>query len=233
MAPHTSLLIRRALAIISLAITASAAAQTTAPAASLQGSEWQLVRLRGGDGQVLAPDDRAKYTISFGRDGRLAVRFDCNRGAGPWTSPGPSRIEFGPMAMTRAMCPPGSLHDQLVRQWPNIRSYVMRDGRLFLSLMADGGTYEFEPIAGGGAGQAAPAQTMRYTCGTTEITTLARGDALDVTIGGKSFALVRTSSASGARFASTGAPAVTFWSKGQNATLTIGASTYPECQRQR
>jgi para-nitrobenzyl esterase len=39
----------------------------------------------------------------------------------------------------------GSLHDELVRQWPNVRSYLLKDGRLFLSLMADGGTIEFEP----------------------------------------------------------------------------------------
>jgi len=44
------------------------------------------------------------------------------------------------------MCPPGSLHDQIVKQWPHLRSYVMRDGHLFLSLMADGGIYEFEPM---------------------------------------------------------------------------------------
>jgi len=28
----------------------------------------------------------------------------------------------------------------------NVRSYMIKDGHLFLSLMADGGTYEFEPI---------------------------------------------------------------------------------------
>jgi para-nitrobenzyl esterase len=55
------------------------------------------------------------------------------------------QIEFGPLALTRAMCPPGSLHDQWVKQWPYIRSYVVKDGHLFLSLMADGGIYEFEP----------------------------------------------------------------------------------------
>jgi len=27
-----------------------------------------------------------------------------------------------------------------------IRSYVIKDGRLFLALMADGGIYEFEPL---------------------------------------------------------------------------------------
>jgi para-nitrobenzyl esterase len=49
------------------------------------------------------------------------------------------------MAITRAMCPPGSLHDRIVKQLPYIRSYVIKDGHLFLSLMADGGIYEFEP----------------------------------------------------------------------------------------
>jgi para-nitrobenzyl esterase len=33
-----------------------------------------------------------------------------------------------------------------VKQWGFIRSYVIRDGHLCLSLMADGGIYEFEPL---------------------------------------------------------------------------------------
>jgi para-nitrobenzyl esterase len=42
--------------------------------------------------------------------------------------------------------PAGSLHDQIVKQWANIRSYVIKNGHLFLALMADGGIYEFEAI---------------------------------------------------------------------------------------
>jgi len=61
-------------------------------------------------------------------------------------SPGPHQLQFGPLALTRAQCPPGSLHDRIVKQRGYIRSYVMKDGHLFLSLMADGGIYEFEPI---------------------------------------------------------------------------------------
>lgn len=34
-----------------------------------------------------------------------------------------------------------------MKQWGYIRSYVVKDGHLFLSLMADGGIYEFEPVA--------------------------------------------------------------------------------------
>jgi len=37
---------------------------------------------------------------------------------------------------------------RLVRQWPYVRSYVVKDGHRFLSLMADGGIYEFEPAQG-------------------------------------------------------------------------------------
>jgi para-nitrobenzyl esterase len=34
----------------------------------------------------------------------------------------------------------------MVRQWGYVRSYVVRDGYLFLALMADGGIYAFEPV---------------------------------------------------------------------------------------
>jgi para-nitrobenzyl esterase len=113
----------------------------------LGGSSWQLVRFQGGDGKVVVPDDKSKYTIAFGTDGTMAVRFDCNRGRGTWKSPGRNQVEFGPLALTRAMCPSGSLHDQIVKQWGLVRSYLAKDGRLFLSVMADGGIYEFEALA--------------------------------------------------------------------------------------
>lgn len=44
------------------------------------------------------------------------------------------------------MCPPDSLHDRMVKDWEFVRSYTLKDGHLFLALMADGGIYEFEPI---------------------------------------------------------------------------------------
>jgi para-nitrobenzyl esterase len=117
-----------------------------APAESLGGTSWQLVRFQGSDDTVLLPDDRAKYTVAFAADGSVGVRFDCNRGHGSWKSAGGNQIEFGPVALTRAMCPPGSLHDRIARHWPFVRSYVIRGGHLFLSLMADGGSYQFEPV---------------------------------------------------------------------------------------
>jgi para-nitrobenzyl esterase len=116
-----------------------------ADAPSLGGTTWQLVRFQGGDDTTLTPDDRTKYTIAFNSDGSLSARIDCNRGRGTWTSEAPGQIRLGSLALTRAMCPPGSMHDRIVKDWPYVRSYVRKDGHLFLSLMADGGIYEFEP----------------------------------------------------------------------------------------
>ncbi len=115
----------------------------------LAGTSWQLVRFQGSDGLVLTPDDRSKYTITFGADARVSARIDCNRGSGTWTSAGPSQLQFGPLALTRAMCPPGSLHDRIVKDWGYVRSYVLKNGHLFLSLMADGGIYELRAAPGG------------------------------------------------------------------------------------
>ena len=47
---------------------------------ALQGSSWRLVQLNFSDGTHRAAIDRSRYTVGFGADGVLNVRFDCNRG---------------------------------------------------------------------------------------------------------------------------------------------------------
>jgi para-nitrobenzyl esterase len=117
---------------------------------ALKGTTWQLVKFLGGDGRTLKPDDRAKYTIEFADAGRVNARIDCNRGRATWKAAAASgAIELGPLALSRAKCPAGSMHDQIVRLWGYLRSYVIKDGHLFLSLMADAGSYEFEPAPAG------------------------------------------------------------------------------------
>jgi para-nitrobenzyl esterase len=127
-----------------LALSILAGCQSV-PTTSLEGSSWRLVQLKFSDGTIRAAIDRSRYTIGFGANGVLNVRFDCNRGRGIWTSSGPGNLEFGDLALTRALCPTGSLYDDLLRQWPQVRSYVIKDTRLHLFLMADGGSLEFEP----------------------------------------------------------------------------------------
>lgn len=144
--------------------TMNASTQATAQdsAGGLGGTSWRLVQFEGGDGTTLKPDDPAKYTIAFGTDGRLSARIDCNRGTSTWKSSAPSQLELGPLALTRAKCPPESLHDHMVKQWPYVRSYVLRDGHLFVSLMADGGIYEFEPLSSETRGASAPLENTHW-----------------------------------------------------------------------
>jgi heat shock protein HslJ len=123
-----------------------AARADTSTTGDLAGTSWRLVKFEGGDDTIQKPGGRSQYTIEFGKDGQLTARIDCNRGRGTWQSKEPGQIEFGPLALTRAMCPTGSLHDRMMKHWPYFRSYIIRDGHLFLSLMADGGIYEFEPL---------------------------------------------------------------------------------------
>lgn len=145
----------------------AAAAQGTAPPAPapvrpppLGGTTWRLVRFAGGDGAVQVPADPARYTLAFaGADtgGPMRVRLDCNRGRGRWASDAPGRLRVGPLAVTRALCPPGSMGAQLARHLAFVRSYLVRDGRLFLALEADGGVYEW--ASDGAASERAAAGT--------------------------------------------------------------------------
>ena len=132
--------------LIASAAAAQSIQRTVIESPNLAGTSWRLVKFQGSDGTTLTPDDRSKYTIAFGAYGRLTARIDCNRGRGNWKSGGSNQLQVGPLALTRAECRAGSLHDQIVKRWDSIRSYVVKDGHLFLALMADGGIYEFEPL---------------------------------------------------------------------------------------
>ncbi len=115
-----------------------------APRVSLAGTSWTLVQFQSMDDTTLEPAG-ARYALTFQEDGSLLVQSDCNRGRGTWRSPDDVSLELGPVALTRAMCPPSPLQNRFVRDLAFVRSYVTRDGHLHLSLMADGGIYEFEP----------------------------------------------------------------------------------------
>jgi heat shock protein HslJ len=137
------------LAIILAAFALAGRAQTPPNATSdLGGTSWRLVAFLAGDGTALTPEDPSKYTIAFDPADQVSLRIDCNRGHATWISTAANQLQFGPLALTRAMCPAGALNDRLVKDWQNVRSYTLKDHHLFLSLMADGGTYEYEPSAG-------------------------------------------------------------------------------------
>lgn len=112
------------------------------PAAGLPNTTWQLVQIQNANGTLLHPQDPTKYAVTFEADGSVTAQLDCNRGKGNWKSTAPGQIELGPMALTRMMCPPGSLSDDIAKGWSTVQSYAIEDGRLRLTLSA-GGYYEF------------------------------------------------------------------------------------------
>ncbi len=123
--------------------------------AGLGGTNWRLVEIQSMDDSqgTTRPDDPAKYTIAFGNNGSASARFDCNRGLGSWkndiANASGGSLEFGLMAVTRAYCPPPSLGEKLELHLRYVRSFMIREGRLYMSLMADGGILVWEPTHDG------------------------------------------------------------------------------------
>ena len=118
----------------------------------LAGTEWRLVEIQSMDDTIgtVRPADPSLFTMRLNIEGTVNMRLDCNRANGTW-SVEPSddgwsgRFEFGSPAAARALCPPPNLDERIVAQAEFVRGYLLKEGRLYLSLMADGGIYAWEP----------------------------------------------------------------------------------------
>lgn len=125
------------------------------PAAALAPSSWRLVEFQSMDDAIgtTRPEDPAQYTMALNADGTVSMQLNCNRANGTWSAePAADGLSggftFGPLAMTRAFCPPPSMDQSVAAQAGFVRSFVLRDGRLYLSLMADGGILVWERSGG-------------------------------------------------------------------------------------
>lgn len=130
----------------------SAPGADAAAATELAGSHWRLEQFQSSDDAtgVLKPAAGAVYEMTFATDGALTMRLDCNRAAGRWTAqpagPGRGTLSLSPAAMTRAMCPPGSLDTRIARDAEHVRSYIVDGDHLNLGLEADGGVYTWRRV---------------------------------------------------------------------------------------
>ena len=127
-------------------VFAFAGAQKPSGGNPLNGTSWQLVKFQAPDERTFAPDDKSKYTITFGNNGRVTARVDCNRASSTWRATATGELQFGSWSRTSARCGPKSLHDQIVTEGAAVHKFSIRDGHLFLGGMAEGGYYELEPI---------------------------------------------------------------------------------------
>jgi heat shock protein HslJ len=120
---------------------AEAAADSTLPSDVLAAT-WEWVSFTTPVEQI-SVDSPNRYTIRFESGGRAVLRADCNRGTSSYSAGSDRRITFRLIALTRAMCPPGSLSDRFAKEVGRATSYFMKDGDLFLELPVDSGTLRF------------------------------------------------------------------------------------------
>jgi len=124
---------------ITLASAAEPAGDLSPPILSIL---WLWSGTQMSDGAAVTPDDRTRYTLALSPDGRVAVQADCNRGIGSYELDG-KRIAIGPLGVTRAACPPGSLSDTFLAQLSVAAIYFVQDGDLYFDLPIDSGTMRF------------------------------------------------------------------------------------------
>jgi heat shock protein HslJ len=141
---------RLAVGALTLFVAAAGCMARGAEAAAppLAGTQWRFVEFQSmDDAQGIArPIEGTVYSMWLHGDGTVTMQLNCNRATGTWSAvPGSEatsgQFEYGPLAATRALCPPPSMDDSIVAQSSYIRSYLLKDDRLYLSLMADGGIY--------------------------------------------------------------------------------------------
>ena len=120
-------------------------------AGKFAGTRWSLVEIQSMDDAIGSsrPNASDLYTMDLNADGTVAMRLNCNRGWGQWIAKPLGNGEsggfrIGPLAMTRAQCQPPSLDVRIAKDVEFVRSFILKGGRLYLSLMADGGIYVWE-----------------------------------------------------------------------------------------
>lgn len=133
---------------VAMVFCLAAQAEPAPPPLDLTGTGWNLVKVQSMDDSQFAPsaNDTGDYSLRFVEAGRVAIGADCNRGQASLEPLTPPRLKFGPVAVTRAFCGPPSVADRYLDQLQWVRSYMTRDGHLYLATAADASILEFKPL---------------------------------------------------------------------------------------
>ena len=123
----------------------------------LAGTRWRLVEFQSMDDSIgaIRPDNPADYTLALQSDGTASLKLHCNSATGTWSAEpagdGTSgSFSFSPLAATMAICPPPTMGERIAADAAHVTGFLLRDGRLYLSLMADAGIYAWQresPVA--------------------------------------------------------------------------------------
>ncbi|MCS6826080.1 MAG: META domain-containing protein [Caldilinea sp.] len=124
--------------------TVAGEAVAEAPTA-LPGTSWNWVRTQYSNGAIVAPADPTLYVLTFGEDGTVNVRDDCNVLNGVFTTDEEQRLTIDLQTSTMAACAPDSLHYQFILDLSATAFYSFQEGRLLIELKFDTGVMEFAP----------------------------------------------------------------------------------------
>ena len=134
--------------------TAESSPEPPTPAttgADLAGSHWQLVAFQSMDDAtgVRTPADAQRYTMALNEDGGVHMTLNCNSATGNWQADEDNaesgRFTFSDLATTRALCQPPTMDQLVAQQSSHVRSFLLKEGKLYLSLKADGGILVWKP----------------------------------------------------------------------------------------
>jgi len=146
-------------AALAFAVTACAAADPGAPAlpgyvnappppmaaagdALLTNTVWAWQGTQLADGTRVVPDAPERYTLVFQPGGLASVRADCNRGSGSYLL-NAGELSFGPIALTKMMCPPGSRDGEFLQGLGSVSAQGMSGADLVLTLRGNAGSMRF------------------------------------------------------------------------------------------
>jgi heat shock protein HslJ len=139
-------------ALVGLGAVGCGSAAATDP---IVGTTWQLLEIESMTSEQPGTriTDPTKYTVTFGDDGQAAFQIDCNRGSGTFQTAAAAddsgSLTFGPIALTRMFCPQPSDDTKVAAALGYVRSYLLSNGQLHLSLLADSGIMHWEPLPKG------------------------------------------------------------------------------------
>jgi heat shock protein HslJ len=145
-------LIRLLLAAMLAGVTVSHAAEppktpaaippTAKPVPAALAGIWQWVGFVSASGTMVV-DHPDRYTLTFPDSAHIALQADCNRAAGGVAVGEDGKIKISPLAMTRAMCPEGSLSDRFAHDVGRATAWSKWDEELLLDMPANAGTLRF------------------------------------------------------------------------------------------
>ncbi len=131
----------------------SDAATTSKTAIPLADSQWRLLAFQSMDDTqgTIYPDAQNQYVMTLHRDGTVLIELACRSLQGEWSSSASADLTSGPLILhslvsSEPTCLPPVLDEHIIKQAPYIRSYLLKDNRLYLSLMADGGIYAWKNL---------------------------------------------------------------------------------------